>query len=106
MCMVALTVDQVLQQLYASYHIKQMSLQNVRSSNVNTMESALILEVVLFATAQKDLQESIVKNHYLIHVRIFRVRMVENVLAQNLHISARVPMGGRGFVVRSELQSP
>ena len=31
--------------------------------------------------------------------------MVENVLAMNLHISARVPMGSRGIVARSELPS-
>ena len=31
--------------------------------------------------------------------------MVENVLAMNLHISARVPMGSRDIVVRSELPS-
>ena len=31
-------------------------------SNVNIKEPALTLEVVLFATAQKDSQESIVKN--------------------------------------------
>ena len=29
--------------------------------------------------------------------------MMENVLAMNLHISARVPMGSQGIVVRSEL---
>lgn len=40
----------------------QISLQNAWMSNVNTKEPALTPEVVLFATAQKDSQESIVKN--------------------------------------------